>query len=80
MKTFVPLEQIDRPFVSTEVAAHYLNRRPQTLRVWSCRGTGPIRPVRVYGRLAWPLSEIRRLLGVPEPGVVTPTAQRARRG
>lgn len=25
---------------------------------------GPLRPIRVHGRLAWPVAEIRRLLGV----------------
>lgn len=62
---FPPLELESRPAVPTEQAAHYLNRRPQTLRLWAIRdGAGPIRPLRVNGRLAWPVSEIRRLLGV----------------
>lgn len=46
-----------------EAAAH-LNRRPQTLRIWACRENGPLRPLRVNGRLAWPVAEIRKLLGV----------------
>lgn len=62
---FPPLEHESRPAVPTEQAAHYLNRRPQTLRLWAIRdGAGPIRPLRVNGRLAWPVSEIRRVLGV----------------
>jgi len=62
---FPPLELETRPAVPTEQAAHYLNRRPQTLRLWAMRdGAGPIRPLRVNGRLAWPVSEIRRVLGV----------------
>lgn len=62
---FPPLELEKRPAVPTEQAAHYLNRRPQTLRCWAVRdGAGPIRPLRINGRLAWPVSEIRRLLGV----------------
>lgn len=61
----LPLEQVTRPNLKTEEAAHYLNRRPQTLRVWAMKdGTGPLRPVRVNGRLAWPVSEIKRVLGV----------------
>ncbi|HMN91657.1 MAG TPA: hypothetical protein PKC60_00360 [Hydrogenophaga sp.] len=62
---FPPLELESRPAVPTEQAAHYLNRRPQTLRWWAMRdGAGPIRPLRVNGRLAWPVSEIRRVVGV----------------
>lgn len=67
MKTttqFQPLEQITRPAVDTAAAAHYLNRRPQTLREWACREHGPVRPIRVNGRLAWPVADLRRVLGV----------------
>ena len=67
MKTaiqFQPLEQITRPAVDTAAAAHYLNRRPQTLREWACRDHGPVRPIRVNGRLAWPVAGIRAALGV----------------
>jgi hypothetical protein len=61
---FTPLEQVTSPAVTTDAAAHYLNRRPQTMRVWACNADGPIRPVRINGRLAWPVSELRRVLGV----------------
>jgi hypothetical protein len=61
---FPPLEHESRPAVPTEQAAHYLNRRPQTLRCWAMREDGPLRPVRINGRLAWPVSELRRVLGV----------------
>lgn len=59
-----PLEAVNRPAVDTATAAHYLNRKPQTLRGWACLENGPIRPMRVHGRLAWPVSELRRVLGV----------------
>ncbi len=59
-----PLENITRPAVDTAAAAYYLNRQPQTLRVWACREDGPVRPFRVNGRLAWPVAELRRVLGV----------------
>lgn len=62
---FTPLEQENRPTVDTAAAAYYLNRRPQTLRGWACLEVGPIRPVRVHGRLAWPVAGIREVLGVP---------------
>ena len=60
---FVPLDREERPTVNTAAAAYYLNRRPQTLRGWACKEDGPIRPLRVFGRLAWSSSEIRKLVG-----------------
>ena len=56
-----------RDMVDTATAAHYLCRHPQTLRTWACLESGPIRPRRVHGRLAWSMSEIRALLGVNQP-------------
>lgn len=61
---FTPLAHETRPAVDTNAAAHYLNRRPQTLRGWACLENGPLRPIQICGRLAWPVAEIRRLLGV----------------
>ena len=61
---FPPLESVNRPAVDTAAAAYYLSRRPQTLRGWACKEDGPIRPIRINGRLAWPVIELRRLLGV----------------
>lgn len=63
---FPPLELEHRPRVPTEQAAFYLNRRPQTLRGWASAETFPdgLRPVRVNGRLGWPVAGIRRVLGV----------------
>ena len=58
------LEAITRPTVPTEQAAYYLNRRPQTLRGWACLENGPLRPIRVHGRLAWSVADIKRVLGV----------------
>lgn len=64
LQAFPPLEDVSRPAVDTAAAAYYLNRRPQTLRVWACEDSGAIRPLRVHGRLAWPVAEIKRVLGV----------------
>ena len=61
---FPSLELETRPAVDTAAAAYYLNRRPQTLRAWACREDGPIRALRIHGRLLWPVADIRRLLGV----------------
>ena len=61
---FPPIEQTNRTHVPTDQAAYYLNRRPQTLRTWACFENGFIKPIRINGRLAWPVSEIKKLLGV----------------
>lgn len=61
---FPPLHLETRPAVDTATAAYHLNRQPQTLRGWACKEDGPLRPVRVHGRLAWPVAELRRVLGV----------------
>lgn len=63
---FAPLERVNRPTVTTEEAAYYLSRRPQTLRCWACHDDGPIRPLRINGRLAWPVAELRKLLEVAQ--------------
>ena len=59
---FAPLEQVTRPTVPTDAAAYYLNRQPQTLRAWACLENGALRPIRINGRLAWAVSDIKRLL------------------
>jgi hypothetical protein len=60
---FQTLETVTRPSVETAAAAFYLNRRPQTLRGWACREDGPLRPIRMNGRLAWRTDDIRKLVG-----------------
>jgi hypothetical protein len=59
---FPPLDEITRTAITTEEASFYLNRKPQTLRSWACLENGPIRPLRINGRLAWPVREIKLLL------------------
>jgi hypothetical protein len=61
------LAQERRTHVDTASAAYYLGRKPQTMRVWASTETGPVRPVRVNGRLAWPVAEIRAVLQLPAP-------------
>ena len=62
--SYPPLESVTRPAVDTAEAAYYLNRQQQTLRVWACKESGPIKPLRINGRLAWPVQKIRELVGV----------------
>ena len=63
-QAFVSLASEIRAAVDTATAAYHLNRQPQTLRGWACLENGPLRPVRVHGRLAWSVAELRRVLGV----------------
>ena len=60
----VPLAQETRSAIPTAEAAHHLNRAAQTLWLWACKESGPIRPIRINGRLAWPVADIKRVLGV----------------
>lgn len=60
----VPLTHETRAALPTQEAAFHLNRAQQTLRLWACNEDGPLRPIRIHGRLAWPVAELRRILGV----------------
>jgi hypothetical protein len=60
---YVSLALETRSHVDTACAAFHLNRKPQTMRAWACLESGPIRPARVHGRLAWPVEELIKLLG-----------------
>jgi hypothetical protein len=51
-----------RDTLPTNEAAPAINRAPQTLRKWACLESGPIRPIRINGRLAWRVSDLRVLL------------------
>lgn len=63
LPTYPPLEQVTRPTVPTDQAAYYLNRMPQTLRIWAVyEQKCGIRPIRINGRLAWKISDIKSLL------------------
>ena len=61
---YLPLEQVNKPNLTTSECAHYLNRRPQTLRGWACLENGPLRPTRINGLLAWSTSTVKALAGV----------------
>ena len=51
-----------RDALPTNESAHALNRKDQTLRKWACHDNGPIRPIRVNGRLMWLVKDIAALL------------------
>lgn len=61
---FASLDRETRAAVDTATAAHHLSRRPQTLRGWACHEDGPLRPLRINGRLAWKTEDLRRVLGM----------------
>lgn len=61
-----PLALETRTHVGTAQAAFYLSRQAQTLREWSSTEAGAIRPLRIHGRLAWPVADIKRVLGLTE--------------
>ena len=63
-RQYPPLEVVDKPNLTTAECAYYLNRSPQTLRVWACKsGIGPLVPRRIMGILAWSTSEVKALAG-----------------
>ena len=51
-----------RSALPTNDAAFHLNRKPQTLRTWACFENGPIRPIRINGRLAWLVADIKKAI------------------
>lgn len=65
-ETIIPLERETRATLPTAEAAYHLNREEQTLRLWACRENGPIRPIRIFGRLGWPVKVIKELVGVAQ--------------
>ena len=56
-----------RDYITTEEAALALNRKPQTLYKWACEGSGPVRPIRQFGRLGWPVTELAHVLAGQYP-------------
>ena len=55
-----------RAALPTCEAAYHLNRAQQTMRLWAMREDGPLRPMRINGRLAWKTEDLRRVLGVAQ--------------
>ncbi len=65
-QTFPPLELVTKPNLTTAEMAYYSNMAEQTWRVKACYDTAPdgLRPLRVCGKLAWPTTGAKKLLGV----------------
>lgn len=62
LQNFPPLVGETRSHVETACAAFHLNRQAQTLRAWACLENGPLRPIRINGRLAWSVADLKRVL------------------
>ena len=61
---YTPLALEIRLTLPTVEAGFHLNRAQQTMRLWAISGNGPLRPIRVNGRLAWKVADIKAVLGV----------------
>lgn len=62
-KLYPSLDNETRTAIPTDAAAFHLSRASQTLRTWACFENGPIKPVRINGRLSWRVSDLVSLLG-----------------
>jgi hypothetical protein len=56
--------------LTTAAAAAALNRKPRTLNKWASTGIGPVQPIRINGRLAWPATAIANLLQGAAPAAL----------
>ena len=61
---YPPIGEVTRETLTSEEAAFYLNRKPQTMRAWACLENGPVHPLRIHGRLAWKVSDIKSILQI----------------
>jgi hypothetical protein len=60
---YLPLHLETRTHVSTKLMCVHFGVKEQTARIWACKENGPLRPIRVNGRLMWPVAGIRLALG-----------------
>ena len=63
---FTPLDRETRTHVDTQTMCWHLGFAPQTARLWACKETFPegLKPIRINGRLKWPVAGIRKTLGI----------------
>lgn len=59
---YTALVRENRTVIDTNAAAFHLGRKPQTLRKWACLEDGPLRPIRINGRLSWSVADILRIV------------------
>ena len=63
---YPPLATVTKPNLTTAEIAYYTNQAQQTWRIHACRETFPpgLRPIRIGGRLNWPTTGAKKLMGV----------------
>ena len=61
---FPPLEQVTKPNLTTKEFCFYANLAEQTAWAYSCKESGPVRPIRIARRLNWPTKAVKALCGV----------------
>ena len=64
---FIPLDLETSTHVPTPVMCRHMHRQEQTARGWASAETYPpeLKPVRIMGRLSWPVAGIKRAWGSP---------------
>lgn len=63
---FIPLHLEKRTHVGTRVLCAHVDRKVQTVLGWASAETYPagLKPIRIRGRLGWPVAGIKELLGI----------------
>ncbi|AMK75404.1 MULTISPECIES: helix-turn-helix transcriptional regulator [Methylomonas] len=56
------IEDLQREVASNEEAAAYLGVKVSTLYNWSSTGNGPIKPVKIGGKLRWRIADLKALV------------------
>ncbi len=56
------IEDLQREVATNEEAARYLDVKVSTLYKWSSSGKGPIKPVKIGGKLRWRVSDLKALV------------------
>lgn len=54
-KVYAPLSEVRHELLTTDELAHYLRLKVQTIRKKHMEGTLGIKPIKVGGRLLWPI-------------------------
>lgn len=60
---YPPISTITAPTVSTDQAAYYLNRKPETLRKYAKMDKPPIRPLRLGRQYLFRTADIKAIIG-----------------
>ena len=66
LELYPPLALVTCPVLTTAEIAFYTKTQPQTWRAHACYESGPIKPLRLLGKLRWSTDAVRRLLGEKE--------------